>query len=303
MNRIRTLTLLGVLALYGGMSRAQSDANSSFSGEISKQASIYQSRGENVPGGYFVDRSLMAYSMSLPAEFGRSLAELAAHDRWLDIGAGEGNAVLDYVSAKYDVVFFKDRRRPEHRARAVAISIEDRRTARWNRIAAGLDAEQVCYLHGKRLGQYAAGELGTFRMITDVLGGFSYTDSLTRFMEKALALLEVQGVFYTLLQDVRGENGTNRPYYPDASYLTEITDANGAEVRICAWLKRIGCVEVTCELKPDYTPPIEVYRVRKVCSAVTVPKLAPKHYQAGTPPERKFELLSNTSRPGGEALR
>jgi len=303
MNSKHSLTLLAVLALFCGASSAQNGKDTSFADEVSRQAAIYKSRGANVPQGYYVDRSLMAYSMSLPAEFGNSLAELGPQDRWLDIGAGEGNAVLDYMSAKYDVVFFKDRKQPEKRARAVAISIEDRRTPRWDQIETSLDAGQVRYLHGKRLGQYTQEELGTFRLITDVLGGFSYTDSLTRFMEKTLSLLEVQGVFYTLLQDVRSEEGTNRPHYPDASYLTEITDANGAEVRVCSWLKRIGCVQVTCELKPNFEPPVEVYRIQKVCSNVTVPALLPMRYEAGTPPERKFQLLSKPARQTVEAVR
>jgi hypothetical protein len=47
-------------------------------------------------------------------------------------------------------------------------------------------------------------------------------------------------------------------------------------------------VEVTCEYKPDWKPPIEVYRVHKVCGDVAVPALQPVHFQAGTPPERGY---------------
>jgi len=303
-DRCRLLGLMGAFFLMVSGSHAQNGQNTSFDDEVKKQADIYQSRGEDVPRGYFVDRSLLAYSMSLDGGFGRSLAELGPLDRWLDIGAGEGNAILDYVSAKYDVMLYKDRPRPEKRARAVAISIEDRRTKRWREVATGLGEDRIRYLHGKRLGQYAEEDLGKFRVITDVLGGFSYTDSLTRFMTKTLGLLEERGTFYTLLQDVLGEQGTNRPYYPDASFLTEITDADGKEVKVCSWLKRIGCVEVTCEFKPDFTPPVEVYRVQKVCNNVTVPALAPVKYEAGTPPERKFQLLSSPPpRQSVEAVR
>jgi hypothetical protein len=33
-----------------------------------------------------------------------------------------------------------------------------------------------------------------------------------------------------------------------------------------------------------------VYRIRKVCGNVTVPALTPIHFQAGTPPERRFQF-------------
>jgi hypothetical protein len=58
---------------------------------------------------------------------------------------------------------------------------------------------------------------------------------------------------------------------------------------VCAWLKRIACVEVTCQSR-QWKPPIEAFRVRKVCDDVAVPALTTVHYQAGTPPERRFQL-------------
>jgi hypothetical protein len=61
---------------------------------------------------------------------------------------------------------------------------------------------------------------------------------------------------------------------------------------MCSWLKRIGCVEVTCEARADWTPPLEVYQVRKVCDNVTVPGLAPVHFEAGTPPERGYRIVA-----------
>jgi hypothetical protein len=102
--------------------------------------------------------------------------------------------------------------------------------------------------------------------------------------------LEVNGSFYTVLQDVHSEAGTNKPYYAGAPFLTQIANATGAEVRVCSWLKNITCVEVTCELKMPWKPPIETYSIRKVCNDVTVPGLWPTHYTAGTPPERGFHL-------------
>jgi hypothetical protein len=170
------------------------------------------------------------------------------------------------------------------------MSIEDRRTPLWNQTAAGPGADRIQYLYGRRLREYSAEELGQFKVITDMIGGFSYTENLSLYMEKVLSLLEVGGSFYAVLQDVHSEEGSNMPYYTGSPYLTEIRNAGGAEVKVCAWLKSITCVEVACELKPDWKPPIETYSVRKVCDAVRVPPLVSVHYMAGTPPERGYRI-------------
>ncbi len=260
--------------------------------EFAKQTDIYLSRGVNVPEGYVVDRSLFVYALSLPKSFARSLGELGANDRWLDIGAGEGQAVLDYCTSKYDMLWSRDvEGREQGKAQAVAVSIEDRRTTRWHKVAAAFGARQVEYLHGRTLQEYSREELGRFDLVTDVLGGFSYTRSLSQFMEKVLGLLDVDGMFYTLLQDVGAEDGSNRPHYAGSGFLTEIATPEGAAVSTCAWLKRIGCVQVTCEYNPNFTPQVEMYRIRKVCEQTDVPTLVLTGFEAGTPPERRFMML------------
>ena len=261
-----------------------------FNEEISKQEKIYHGQGERVTEGYTVDRSLSDYARALPPEFNRTLANLGPKDRWLDIGAGEGQAILDYFNPGYDEMHLEGRERRGKKARAVAMSIEDRRTPRWRESAASLEANQLQYFFNRRFGEYSSEELGRFQVITDVIGGFSYTDTLSSFMEKVLGILELNGSFFTLLQDVKSETGTNQPFYANNPFLTEIANADGSEVKVCSWLKSITCVEVTCELKADWRPPIETYGIRKICNDITVPALVPIHYQAGTPPERRYQL-------------
>jgi SAM-dependent methyltransferase len=263
--------------------------------QASRQAAIYASRGASVPAGYVVDRSLLSYTVVLPADFKVALARLGPEDRWLDIGAGEGRAVLDYATGRYDVMF-QGIERGGKPARAVAMSIEDRRTPRWFDAAASLEPQQIDYRFGKRLREYSAEGLGRFQLITDVMGGFSYTRDLTRFMQKALDFLEPGGAFYTVLQDVRFEAGTNRPHYAGASFLTEIASADGSQANVCSWLKSMSCVEVTCEARPETAPPIEVYAIRKVCEPVTVPAIELVRFEAGTPPERRFKALTKIAR-------
>lgn len=297
----RTMTCAAVLlvlpTLWPGSAHSQQPGSRTLDEEFKKQEAIYQSQGESVPSGYVVGRSLLSYASILPAGFHRSLGDLGPSDRWLDIGAGEGNAVLDYYTARYDSLEPLGSKQGSGKAQAVAMSIEDRRTPRWYEIAARLEPGQIRYLAGKRMREYTTEELGRFRLITDHLGGLSYTRDLSRFMENVLSVLETGGNFYSLLLDVRPETEPDPALYKDLLLLTEIENADGADVKVCSWLKRISCVKVTCELHTELKRPIETYSIRKTCNDVAVPPLASLSYQAGTPPPRRFRLGAPRSAP------
>lgn len=297
----RMVVLLVLQALWPGTSHSQQPGPATIADEFSKQESIYESQGEKVPDGYVVDRSFLAYASILSPEFGRSLASLGPADRWLDIGAGEGRAVLDYYTPRYDSMNPEGRERRGKKARAVAISIEDRRTPRWHKTAASLEANKIQYLFGKRLREYSLEELGQFRLISDVVGGFSYSRYLSLFMEKVLGVLELNGRFYSILLDVLPDNGTSRAAYPDTLFLTEIANADGSDVRVCSWLKSITCVEVACESRIESNRPVELYRIHKVCNNVAVPALVLNHFEAGTPPRRRFQLKDPSPASPGRA--
>jgi SAM-dependent methyltransferase len=301
MIAICRIILLGLATVWASSAGAEEAQRTSLGEQLSRQESIYFRQGDQTVEGYTVNRALALYADGLPSEFDRALARLGPTDRWLDIGAGEANAILDYYTPAYDRTHPEGQAYRGVKAQAIAMSIEDRRTPQWQQTAARLPEGQIRYLWGKRLGQYSLEELGQFDVITDMIGGFSYTDNLARFMEKVMGLLEVNGSFFTVLQDVQGEHGTNRPFYAGAPFLTEIVDADGAELKICSWLKRITCAQVTCESRPQWQPPVEAFRVTKTCDNVSVPVLAPVHYQAGTPPERRFKLLDSVGRSASAA--
>jgi hypothetical protein len=102
-----------------------------------------------------------------------------------------------------------------------------------------------------------------------------------------LSLLEIGGAFYTLMPGVYLENGKDRLGF---LYLTELEDAAGRRERVCSWLKKTACVQVTCESKSDWKRPTELINVRKVCSDVSVPRLKLWEFEAGYPPSRRFQL-------------
>jgi SAM-dependent methyltransferase len=284
--RVGTLLALTMLNLAPAL--AQESAEQQYKNELLKQQSIYSSKGKDVPDGYVTTRGLENYQELLPAAFPGTLKKLGSRDRWLDIGAGRGQAILDYYAPEYDMTP-DGKLRTGGKAKAVAISIEDRRSAQWWQQVAVLGSDKIRYLHSKRLREYSREELGKFQIVTDVYGGFSYTDELSLFVERVLHLLEVGGSFFTMIASVHLEDGKDRP---TTWYLTDLIDPAGRDVKVCTWLKSISCVQVTCESRSEWEAPTDLIHVKKVCNDVSVPPLRRLRYEAGNPPERHFQLTS-----------
>ena len=230
-TRLAVLIVIVLQPLGLGATSAQETAQPRNDEEITKQEKIYRSRGADVPGGYVTGRTLSDYLELLPSGFCDALGTLGSSDRWLDIGAGAGQAILDYYAPEDDSAPGKKCAGAGGKVRAVAMSIEDRRTDKWQQRAASLGDDRIRYLSGKRLRHYSGEELGKFQIITDVYGGFSYTEDLSVFIEKVLSLLEIGGVFYTMVQSVHLENGKDKP---STWYLTELVDAAGRDVKVCS---------------------------------------------------------------------
>ena len=279
--------LIVLRALGPGAAWPQEPAPPRIDEEIAKQEKIYGSRGADVPSGYVTGRGLSDYAELLPTGFCDALGRLGSSDRWLDIGAGDGQAILDYYALEDDAAPTEKCARSLLKARVFAMSIEDRRTDQWRQQAAIFGEDRLCYLTGKRLRDYSPQELGKFQIITDVYGGFSYTEDLSQFLAKVLSLLETGGVFYTMVQGVHLEDGKNKP---DDWYQTELLDAAGRDVKVCSWLKKTTCAKVGCESKSDWKRPTELIKVEKVCNDVSVPRMKLLKYEAGNPPGRRFQL-------------
>src|SRR5215468_6064169 len=285
-TRLAVLIVIVLQPLGLGATSAQETAQPRNDEEITKQEKIYRS-GADVPGGYVTGRRLSDYLELLPSGFCDALGTLGSSDRWLDIGAGAGQAILDYYAPEDDSAPGKKCAGAGGKVRAVAISIEDRRTDKWQQQAASLGDDRIRYLSGKRLRHYSGEELGKFQIITDVYGGFSYTEDLSVFIEKVLSLLEIGGVFYTMVQSVHLKNGKDKP---STWYLTELVDAAGRDVKVRSWLKKTTCVNVGCDSKSDWDAPTELINIQKVCGDVSVPRVKLLKYEAGNPPARKFQL-------------
>lgn len=285
--RLAVLLVIALQAQDPKVGWPQEAAPGRLDGEFAKQEKIYSSRGTEVPGGYVTDRGLSDYKGLLTSDFCDRLSGLGSSDRWLDIGAGQGQALLDYYALDDGAMATSKCVRSWPRARVVAMSIEDRQTDKWRQQAAIFGADRLRYLAGKRLRHYSREELGTFQIITDVFGGFSYSEDLAEFVSKVMSLLDTGGSFYTMVQSVHLENGKDKPM---PWYLTELVDAAGRDVKVCSWLKQTTCVKVTCESKSDWDQPTELISIQKMCSDVSVPSTKLVKFEAGNPPGRKFQL-------------
>jgi SAM-dependent methyltransferase len=281
------LVVLIVIVLQARAGWSQEVAPPRLDKEFAEQEKIYRSRGADVPSGYVTGRALSDYAQLLPSGFCDALGNLGSSDRWLDIGAGSGQAILDYYAPKHDAAPGEQCAGSGGKASAVAMSIEDRRTDKWRERAASVGDDRIRYLSGKRLREYSPKELGKFSIVTDVFGGFSYTENLSLFIEKVLSLLEIGGVFYTLVPGVHLEHAKDKL---GILYLTELEDAGGRPLKVCSWLKQIACAQVTCESKSDWKRPTELINIRKTCSDVSVPRLKLWEFEAGYPPSRRFQL-------------
>jgi len=282
------LAVLLIILLQARTGWSQELAPPKLDEEFKKQEKIYRSRGADVPSGYVTGRGLSEYAELLPSGFCDALGRLGSSDRWLDIGAGAGQAILDYYTPENDASPAQKCGRSVEKARAVAMSIEDRRTDKWRAQTANFGDDRIRYLSGKRLRQYSPEELGKFQIITDVYGGFSYTEDLSGFLERVLRLLEIGGAFFTLIPGVHLENAKGKL---GILYLTELEDAAGSPLKVCSWLKQTACAQATCESKSDWKRPTELINIRKVCSDVSVPRLKLWEFEAGYPPARRFQVV------------
>jgi hypothetical protein len=95
----RAIVIVIVLQWLGlGAAWTQELSQPQIDKEIDKQEKIYHSRGTDVPRGYVINRGLADYAEVLPTGFCDALGKLGSSERWLDIGAGSGQAILDYYA-------------------------------------------------------------------------------------------------------------------------------------------------------------------------------------------------------------
>ena len=97
------------------------------------------------------------------------------------------------------------------KARAVAMSIEDRRTDNWQQQAASLGDDRIRYLSGGLCGTIRARSLENSRSLPTCTAASPIPKTCPGSLEKVLSLLETGGVFYTIVQNVHLDGGKDKP--------------------------------------------------------------------------------------------
>ena len=172
-----------------------------------KQEMIYQSQGKELKMvirliGHFLT-ILTRCRPSLKGSWQILVQKIAG---WISVRVRD-KAILDYFNPGYKPLQMTGWENHDNKAQAVAISIEDRRTARWNRTLKVLVPGECNIFLVKRL-PFRRIEL--FQLITDVIGGFGHRQPFSIHGEGSCTSRS-DGVFHVVLQDVHSENGANQP--------------------------------------------------------------------------------------------
>jgi hypothetical protein len=203
-------------------------------------------------------RDLNEYASHLKIDL--LLPELNSSKRWLDAGAGRARAQLQFLEMK--------KKSSESPPEMVALSYKKP----WFVTA---KKESFKYLEGRFIEDYHPSELGSFDLITDLFGPYSYSKNPITVLNQYLELLNVHGNLRI--------------------YSTSVTSdiwANGQLISINTWIsqtlntpqaKAIFETEVKHGL-------ISVRRINK--GSFQLPSINLILFSSDTPPHRKYQIDS-----------
>jgi len=189
-----------------------------------------------------VSSGLAAYRKAFGAPFAKALGQMGDRSRWLDGGAGEAKAMIEYLEGG-------------GKGQCTAVGFEIPSTARTAVADATSEFEgRFFYASGKLFGKMDKRDLhggeGDFDLITDLNGVLYYTESLAEDLEKYLLLLKPNGVlvFTTNYLEIEApnaaESSNNIPSLARwaanifGASLVRYRSANGS-ADFCA-MKRVG---------------------------------------------------------------
>lgn len=144
--------------------------------EQTQALELQKTQGVLARNGFTTARDLNEYASHL--NIGSLLPELNASKRWLDAGAGRARAQLDLLELK--------KRKSESVPEMIALSYKKP----W---FVSRKKESFQYLEGRFIEDYHPAELGTFDLITDLFGPYSYSKNPVVVFNQYLNLLNIHG--------------------------------------------------------------------------------------------------------------
>lgn len=131
---------------------------------------------------FVTGRNLSDYRQGFHNDFTTSLQSLKANETWIDLGAGKGNAAIDYL---------KETTEPRLRANVLLIAYK---LDRWFGIPKF--NSKLSVIEGKLFEEIPSVQLPRATLITDFFGVLSYTRDLSRSLSLVFDRLEIGGELY-----------------------------------------------------------------------------------------------------------
>ena len=222
------------------------------------------------------DRRMTDLRRLLGARFREAVDGLTADDTWLDVGTGEGRALIDYV-------------RGGGRARVIGVDLEihsARGNVDWSEKINGPLGGRLDLVDGDIRKARLRGLDGRVALITDVFGAMSYSDRPDLVLRRYGKLLQPGGRIAMLLT-------------PSEQVAIVDPDGGAAETLI-DYLGRAGGFEVERFFELDVG---DVLILRRTAAPLAIPKLELLRSGAHLPPSQPFRLVggrkpSRAARPG-----
>lgn len=180
MNRQRRFTLIYLLVLLTVFSGGTGWAANLKCGQLLiGRAGISRAIKWNL---FVTGRTLSEYRQGLHKDFNSSLQALKFNETWIDLGAGKGNAAIDYL---------KEITATHTSANVVLIAYK---LDRWFNLPKFNNKLSV--IEGRLFEEIPSVEIPKAKLITDYYGVLSYTRDLSRTLALVFDRLEVGGELY-----------------------------------------------------------------------------------------------------------
>ena len=206
-------------------------------------------------GGFRVSRNLDEYEKMFGADFLIRLVNFGRTNAWIDMGAGQGEAQLQYL-------------RQGGMATTKAIAFERPFKLRQT------DPEHFQFLSGRFLENIPDAEIGHADLITDVYGVLSYTPQLGLALAKYFRFLKVGGALYV---------------HHDLSKIV-IVLGDGRELFLPEWLRTLPGLSVEKVGPSADGEGWNSFRVVHGPGVIELPELELVSSVDGWPPQRIFRV-------------
>ncbi len=219
---------------------------------------------------YNYTRRLKDYMTSLEDSFSGYINTLKKGDVWLDSGAGDALAQVDYL---------------KRGGVATVIALDARQTENKETLGALLQFSlQFRYFQGRYTENYQPQELYPLKLITDVCGAIAYSSHLDRVLKVLLASLVPGGRLYFEMDDSTAPLQANSS---DRLIINKVTDKGEVHVAAADYFNAIKGIEFKVGHAVYGGDTIGTYFVR-TSEKLYVPSLEIKGYEAGSPPRKTY---------------